>query len=293
MTSISRRSPTKTCSTSCGHSRNQRPATSTTSQTGTSSMSETMPLVELAGSREVNRVSGLEAMIRDLHRSSALQDAYAASVPRAARRPERDKDFFLPHSGTVAGPSNRIEEHLVIALVNDDVTIEVDEERIRLLDYQVPLKARQGDSSAGKCDLVGYGADGRLWVIELKVRTGTGRGDTPLRALIEALTYSAVLEANWPALASEVSDRFGLDVTGERPQIAVTVTSRYWEGWHTSPASGDWLKALDELGVSLEADRGRRIVFLEIGDIAPLVVDGVPSVPGNVEFGLVTSGPGG
>lgn len=251
-----------------------------------------MPLVELARRREVNRVSGLETTIRDLHRSSALQSAYATSVPCAPRRPERGKRFFDTHTGTVTGPSKRIEEHLAIALFNDHVTFDVGRERIRLLAYQVPLKARQGDPGVGKCDLLGHGADGHLWVIEVKVRTGPGRGDTPLRALIEALTYSAVLEANWPALVSEVSHRFGLDVTAEKPQIAVAATSGFWEGWRASRVSGDWLMALDELAASLEADLRRRILFVEIGDIAPLIVDGVPRIEGDVEFRLVESGSG-
>jgi hypothetical protein len=54
---------------------------------------------------------------------------------------------------------------------------------LRLLDYQVPLKARQDDAGTGKIDLLGVtevGEVGRFVVVELKIDYADGGlGDSP------------------------------------------------------------------------------------------------------------------
>jgi hypothetical protein len=76
----------------------------------------------------------------------------------APRRADQGKRYFVEHDGSTQGgsASNRREEHMARALY-------VLGRRwpwrgggsLRLLDYQVPLKARRGDAGIGKIDLLG------------------------------------------------------------------------------------------------------------------------------------------
>ena len=88
--------------------------------------------------------------------------------------------------------SNRREEHLAAALFGRREIFFATGERLRLLDYQFPLKAGREDK-IGKIDLLGIFDEDQLAVIELK--TGNNSEDRRM-ALVEALSYSAVIEAN-------------------------------------------------------------------------------------------------
>ena len=114
---------------------------------------------------------------------------YTALRRRAPRRWLAGKQYFVGHSGvpSTTRDSNRREEHSAIALVNLGRRWALpDGGWFRLLDYQVPLKARQADSRIGKIDLLGITDRGRLMVIELKVAGANGsRADAPPLALME------------------------------------------------------------------------------------------------------------
>lgn len=245
-----------------------------------------LPLVELANRPEVNHVSGLADTIDNLP-VATLAEAYLATVRQAPRRSKRDKRYLVGHHGTVPGASNRVEDHLAVALINDQVDLTVGaEEAVALLDYQVPLKARLGDRGVGKIDLLGYGTSGRLFVIELKTLTGRGRGETPLRALLEGLAYCALLEGDWLAVIGEV-EATGRPVVGARPSLVVAATAPYWSGWQTSRASGEWTTALGKLITDITQNLGVNVTLIDIGDLAPLLVGQRPRISGTPHCALV------
>lgn len=236
-------------------------------------MSELIPLAEIANRRTVNRVPGLETTIRSLNLDLLVQ-AYKQSMDAAPRRPAKrnrpseEKRYFPFHSGKVKRPTNRLEEHLAIGLVDDRSSLTLGYDTIQLLYYQLPLKAADSDLGVGKVDLFGHSvATSAPWVIELKVKPAKGRGDTPLRALLEALTYSAVLEANWPHLTKEASAEFGITIATGCPDLIIAATRTYWTEWRTSLASGNWLKAFSSLIDELERRLNRTIRLVDLGDV--------------------------
>ena len=130
---------------------------------------------------------------------------------RAPSRSARNKRYFVGHDGRPQAkyPASPSEKHLAIALWR----LKAQWPRagggwLRLLDYQFPLKASRSDTGLGEVDLLGVTDQGRLVVIELKVRRKDGsRGDTPLLALMEGLRYAAVVHANHGAIAAEARER--------------------------------------------------------------------------------------
>ena len=104
-----------------------------------------------------------------------LARCYEHLVRVAPRRHARGKRYVHGRTGTTSSgaSSNRREEHLAVALCNasrSGVAFALPDRRpFAIIDYQMPLKARQGDLGVGKVDLFAV-VDGRLpCVIELKV----------------------------------------------------------------------------------------------------------------------------
>jgi hypothetical protein len=227
-----------------------------------------MELIEFANSRDVRLVSKFGATASSID-VEQLHMMYLALRDTAPHRHARDKKYFVGHSGvpSAVGPSNRLEEHLAIALCNDHAAIALgDSDELQLLDYQVPLKARQSDAGIGKVDIVALTASGRVAVVELKVTTNTSKRDTPLRALLEALAYCAIVEANAQDFVSEIKDRYGLHAAAGRPDLAVMGPDTYWSTW-TSTA----LAAVHELADRLSHTLEMRIRFLSLGAVTAVV----------------------
>ena len=139
----------------------------------------------------------------------ALSLEYEKLIRCAPRRLDQNKCYFVGHDGnlTTANRSNRYEEHLAIALWNlKKCWPRLDDGRFRLLDYQFPLYAQQSDKGIGEVDLLGVTKQGRLMVIELKVKPKgkNDRGDSPASALMQGLRYAAIVEANLKVIAAEV-----------------------------------------------------------------------------------------
>lgn len=130
------------------------------------------------------RARGLDEAIAAVD-PDALCDEYMALRQAAPRRALSGKSYFLGHTGVASarGNSNRLEEHCAIALVNlGRRWPRTDGGWFRILDYQVPLKARRSDARIGKIDLLGITNLGRLVIIELKVMGHSGgRSDAPPR----------------------------------------------------------------------------------------------------------------
>ena len=103
------------------------------------------------------RVRGLDEALASID-PDALCAEYTALRQAAPRRSLAGKTYFVGHTGvaSAAGGSNRLEEHSAIALTNLRRRWPRPEgDWFRILDYQVPLKARQTDASIGKVDLLG------------------------------------------------------------------------------------------------------------------------------------------
>ena len=173
----------------------------------------------------------------------------------ASRRHDRGKRYVHGRTGVTSSraSSNRREEHLAVALYNASrggaAFALPDRRPLEFIDYQMPLKARQGDWGVGKVDLFAV-VDGRLpCVVELKVAGESARGDTPLRALLEGLAYCAIVEANGADIASEVADQHALSVS--RPTLVAMAPDNYWAGYLDHPRAGRWLSAVRDLVAGL------------------------------------------
>ena len=123
-----------------------------------------------------------------------LADEYEALKATAPRRVsgylERNRVSRATQSLT------RSEEGLAATLVTKgQESLLPDQTLVRPIDFQVPLKAIQADSRVGKIDMLGV--SDRLVIVELKIARTGGGGDTPLNALLEVLSYAAIIEANY------------------------------------------------------------------------------------------------
>ena len=201
----------------------------------------------------------------------ALSREYEELRRCAPRRLDQNKCYFVGHDGNLstADRSNRDEEHLAIALWNlTKCWPRLDGGRFRLLDYQIPLKARQRDKGIGKVDLLGVTDQGRLIVIELKVKPKgeSNRGDSPASALMQGLRYAAIVEANLKVIAAEVEsclgDRFkNVTIVEESPIVQILAPKSWWRGWlefgtSTRKAAGRWEPEFSKLTRDVEKRLG-------------------------------------
>ena len=186
----------------------------------------------------------------------------------APSRSARNRRYFVGHDGRpwAKNRGNPSEKHLAIALwrLREDWP-RTGGGRMRLLDYEVPLRASRSDAGLGEVDLLGATDQGRWVVVELKVgRKDGSRDDTPLLALMEGLRYAAVIHANHRAISAEASDRFAIDVRDEPPIVQILATEDWWGGWcdmgRRSRAAGLWEPAFSELSNVLEDRLG---IFIE------------------------------
>jgi hypothetical protein len=227
-----------------------------------------MDLLELYKIRQANQISGF----CDFARSLKLQDlieGYRQLKSAAPRRHLRNLKYFVGHNGVTSSGafSNRREEHLAVALWNQcqqsGPLQMASMGALLLLDYQFPLKARQGDKGIGKVDLFGVAADSKPSVIELKIHSANqAMADTPLRAFLEALAYCAIVEANLTDIAQEAFDHFGCGFTESRPTLVVMATKEYWSAYLHHLKTGDWWPTLHGLADQLEASFGLESHFL-------------------------------
>ena len=166
--------------------------------------------------------------------------------------------------------TNRNEEHFAIAIFNahrpprDGVRLP-DFRKLQILDYQMPLKARQADLGVGKVDLFGLLSTGEFCVLELK---SAGSHDTPLKAMLEALGYAAIVEANLDCIGQEVQKLFGLPIIQASPIIAIAGPTEYWRTFRANPASRHWERAIAKLAKRVRDHVGIQVLFLDLGTVA-------------------------
>ena len=107
-------------------------------------------------------------------------------------------------------------------------------ERLEIIDYQTPLKAKRADSRIGKIDLLGLVGD-RLAVIELKRASSR---DSPLRAFLEGLAYCAIMESNLNCIRDEIVKLCGRVISSRPPILIVTAPNEYWRSWERACGVG-------------------------------------------------------
>ncbi len=192
----------------------------------------------------------------------------------APSRSAAGKRYFVGHDGSLQAkdPDRPSEEHLAIALWNLKKRLPRPGGGWELvLDYQFPLQGlARADRGLGKVDLLGATDQGRLVVVELKVRRArSSRGDAPVLALMEGLRYAAVVHANDRDIAAEARTRFDIEVSDEPPIVQVLGPESWWDGWRdmsasTRRAAGQWEPRFFELSARLEARLGIVIECLSL-----------------------------
>jgi hypothetical protein len=218
---------------------------------------------------ESNRARGFADEIGRLTVDS-LVDAYRHDLMVAPRRPESGRRYLVgTHGGrpVSADHTNRNEEHLALALWNQcahglRLLLRPMSLRLQLIDYQVPLKAVRSDR-IGKLDLLGLFDDRRLCLVELKAPKD--RGDSPLRALLEALSYAAVIEANRKALDAELRERHAGGIQNA-PVVLVLGPEAWWGAWQGCVSAGNWIPPFASICDQLSRRLGMEVAF---GALAP------------------------
>lgn len=231
------------------------------------------PLIEMANDSSVRSVSGFREAAAAID-GAWLSASYRTEVAAAPMRSESDKYYFVGHDGTAGDgrETSRSEEYLAVALFNgagaeSSGLALPGGGTIRILDYQVPLKAKQDDAGVGKADLMAVLPDNRLAVVELKYlkeSRSASNADTPLRALLEGLAYCAFFDADLDALRADAKRNFKLDAAPSAPALVILANDAYWEAYRNSSPAGAWTPAMDRLADEAEKATGVAISFLSL-----------------------------
>lgn len=244
------------------------------------------PLIDLAQSRDVKQAKGFRQVAEGLTGES-LDELYRQEVENAPRRGPAGKKYLGSHPKAPTGRRNgKDPEHLAMALLRSE---REDPEKgglplpeggkLTLLDYQVPLATAapdkdQGDADpnkgVGKVDLLGLMPDDRLAVVVVKFvppsATRGGTGDTPLRALLEGLAHTAIVDANREAIGAEVQAATGRTVSGEAPALIMLGGKRYWEICRKREAQkgAAWIREMERIAREVPDVTGVEILYLGI-----------------------------
>ena len=199
--------------------------------------------------------------------------------------------FFVPgHNGRLSGckASGRFEEHLAIAIwrIEEARWPRPDGSWLRYLDYQFPLKEARADVGVGKVDLLGVTERGQLVVSELKVPpSGKGRGNGPMDALMQALGYAAIVEANGAAIGQEATDVFGVPPISEGPPIVqILAPKEWWRRWFvledsTREKAGPWEVRFCELVEDINDRLGIVIECVAMDGASRAALSSLPTEP--------------
>jgi hypothetical protein len=247
------------------------------------------PLWRRSRGSVANRAAGFSNHIDELSPVD-LAAEFGIDLNGAPRRGSRGKNYFgaqrngFPQSD---GGSNRREEHLMIALFCAGSLLRPDGSHVQVIDYQTPLKAKQSDR-IGKLDGLALLPDGGLCLMELKAPKD-GRGDSPLRALLECLAYAAVVQANRGQFVSELKAlaRPGSRYVGfvDLPSTLLVMGPRsWWTAWEECTAAGDWKPPLKSLSEGIANDLGLQIAYgalegFEISELRLGTRDHSPTIP--------------
>lgn len=238
---------------------------------------EAETLLELAADRRVRQSKGFREVAEKLT-GKQLASLYAKQRERAPRRAGEGKRYFAKHSARLG---KKTEEHALRALVRQGIDKELSinaDLSVRLADWGVPLASAapiKGDAKdpnirVGKLDLLAISTDERLFVnsfrfLEANATRGT-TGDTPLRALLEALAASAIVSSNIEDFRVELEERFGVSATTEAPAVVILASPRYWELCRKREAQrgARWIRELERLAAEFTEESGIPIHYLSV-----------------------------
>jgi hypothetical protein len=243
------------------------------------------PLLERAGSADVRNAKGFKAVAAAMTGDGVAED-WAAERDGAPRRAEAGRKHFVAANKKLAAERKpaRDSEHLALALVTraseGGAPLELPEGgSFTALHAGTVLKSAQPDPAAGAddpnwgaepIDLLGLSADGRLtvavvrWLAPSATRVQTG--DTPLRALLEGLAWTAGVEANRESLTAELAEKTSLAISAAPPALLVIGSYRWWEISRKREAQkgAAWIKELERLAREIGAKLDIPIRFLTL-----------------------------
>lgn len=234
--------------------------------------SRPLPLITLGKAKETKYKTDLAVRTASLNLDE-VTSAYYQTTARAPQRALRPDPYLMPtHDGRGGTNIKSREKVAAKAIFNHGRPLAIGDESVVVVDYEVPLAARQADDGVGDIDLFGLGSTlGRPWIIELKVGSNT---EPPYSALIQALRYSAMLDANRRQISVEVRARTRVDLAWPAV-LAVAADHEYWDRWHReSLAAGDWLRTLRQLATGITESLGIDVVFVDLGSVEWTVIDG-------------------
>lgn len=223
--------------------------------------------------------TGLSDAIANINWESISQEIAQLRQSAPSRKAAGKAYFSDKRTGTPASVShsNRVEELTAISMFNLNRRWPVpDGGWLQFIDYQTPLKARMSDKGIGKIDLLGLTGTGRVAVIELKAANRSGTfPDSPISALMEALSYSVLVDANGDDFRGEIQDKFRRPVSALRPIMVILAPVSWWRSWLDTAAAGDWWAPYNQLIQRIEKETGIKSALLAFDD-----VDLIPKEPG-------------
>jgi hypothetical protein len=234
----------------------------------------------MAGERQVRQAAGFRLAAAELD-GPKLAAAYQEEMANAPRLYEQGRKYFVNRTGKPATERKRgkDEEHVGAALVRHctggiGLPMPDDDWNLLPLDYQLRIKTGALDDPAtkgiGRLDLLAITAEDRLAVIKMRIlepkATRCGVGDTPLRQLLEALTYTAIAQANQAELREEIAEKFGRTITEEPPMCMLVATPSYWQLCRKREAQkgAAWIKEIERLQQLIAEEVGPEVRFLSL-----------------------------
>jgi hypothetical protein len=232
-------------------------------------------LLQLAADRRVRQSKGFREVAEELT-GEKLAALDAKQRERAPRRAAAGKRFFPKHAARLGKKET---EHVSRALLRLGIDTAIpcdDEEALRFVDWGVPLASGTPEKSdpldpnagVGKVDLLALRHDERLVAATFRFlppdATRGTTGDTPLRALLEALAASAIIAANIEDLRKEAAERFGVEPAAATPAVALIGTPRYWELCRKREAQkgARWIREMERLATEVEEQLNIPVYYL-------------------------------
>ena len=229
-----------------------------------------LPLITMGAAESVGRRK-LDETIQSLD-VDELGRTFNRTVGMSPQRPLRDLRFLVGHDGRGSASKLMSEKVVAKAIFNTGSPINVGGKSVSVVDYEVPLAARQGDKGVGDIDLLGFEPEsGQPWIIELKVFPND---ETPLKAFYQAVRYSAMIDANRKALEEDFQGHLGIRNLVWPAVLLLAADRPYWEALRAVPEAGAWRKALGDLEERVTTALGLQFHLVDLGDLEVELIDG-------------------
>ncbi len=263
------------------------------------------PLIERSTQRDVRQSKGFREAAAALS-GEVLAAEYQQEKTSAPSRSEAGRRHLVAYNARLAAErkAGRDGEHVALALVKRcadrgmGLRLPEDAGFLEPLHVGVALKSAQPDKALGaddpnwgvdKVDLIGVGPDDRLVVVVMKFlaadATRVGTGDTPLRALLEGLSQTAIVDANREAIQRELAAGGERSFSDAPPILVLLGSPRYWELCRKREAQrgAAWIRELERLQGEIDEHIGIPVQFLSVkldDDPGWTYEDGAPVLTG-------------